>query len=842
MALYDGSDIPRVGTFTGPARDELSPVSYKYPWAIHPVENWVIEELNKRSNEKDMNPTTAGNTRTYSGPKTAWARVFSNAISTLAFKGAAGFVLGGVNGFDNSYGFNTKNEETIGYDAEGKPHKLNANGYSRSYVSQNLREANRDLPFRPPPNVLSIESSVSAGINDSFANTCKRTTIKWRCYSLAQLEYLTPYFLSPRVSVVIEWGWNHYDKKSLIDLTDLDWLYGAFQGEWIRTGKMVKDSGGNYEMAMGIITEYDININADGGYDCTTVVSNTNVIVEGEALESSVSREMVDILRNEGVSAEEADVAARAIGASRQSRKAITVSDPLKTFVEFVNEDLSLLANQGVVGMKGGKATATAEEKRIISKFNLDKTKRIFSPPEIDDGQGPSFYMRMDLVVDIINSFYSLKLLAGEHMHESKVDISKIDIKDVPICAHPALKSCDRYIILPNKVAPRFVMKEEKSTAKAPSLSELSGEYSKLFPTAVTQLNDARVGIFDNTYDDLYKIVNPDGNPFPMLKNYELPSGLEINNAYYPRKGYWGYLQDIFVSAELVQQLAATHDTILRLMEALLRKISEAMCNIPELKIISSPNSNTQYTIVDHNFTPVKYNKNAESLPQIPLFSNNAASIQNVSLSTKMSPEMVRQMMVVNSTKKATIPPKGYGTFTTDLKILQQSKYLDGDRLFSCAVIPKENVIQSNRSANRNEIHRSSKSSRKYAPEDTTSNSTFYNIKLRTGRGNEYYYPILAERSKDFLKSVIMDPYDEYPTYTNNPLIPGSTYTMELLGIGGFSMFSQFTLAHVSDVFNYERCVWQVVGIRHVIDNNVWKTMITAQARPIQPVMSNRDR
>lgn len=819
-----------------PIIDEVSPISYRYPWAVHPVESWVIDELNKRSSEMDMNPTTGGNTRTYSGPKTAWARVFSNGISTLAAE-KKGFIMGGVHGFDDSYGFNSKNEEIIGYDAEGKPHKLNANGYSRSYVSQNLKQANRDIPHPPPPNVLSIESSISAGINDSFSNTCKRTTIKWRCYSLAQLEYLTPYFLSPRISVVIEWGWNYYDRKSLIDLTDENWLRGAFEGTWTRTGKLIKDSGGNYEMGMGIITEYDISINADGGYDCTTVVSNSNVIVEGEEIESSVPIELSEQLRDlSGLNDEERRTIEAELTRKRRERAA-KQDKPLKTMIEFLTEDSSLLANQGSVTLRQETTS------RFIKKFeSTGSVRRIYAPFIDKSGNKTStvetFYLRMDLVVEIINSFYSLELLATEYMHAigKGMTISEIDIKNVPICAHPAIKSCDSNILLPNKVAPRFVKKSDETTA--PSLSELSGEYPLLFPTAVTQLNTGE-NSFDNTYDDLYKLINPDGNPFPMLKNYQLENG-PIGGDQYPKKGYWGYLQDIYISNKLLLDLAQLHDTVLRLMEALLRKISEAMCNIPELKLISSPNSNTKYTVIDHNFTNIKYNNNSDSLPRIPLFSNNAAFMQNASVSVKMSPEMIKQMMVVNSTKKVTIQ-KGYGTFTTDLKILQQSKYLNGDRLFSCAVIPRENVVESNLSANRSQIHAGSLNSRKFSPQDDASTDTFVHVKIKKNSGNEFIYPIIAEKSKNFLKTIVMDPYDDHPTYTNNPLVPGSNFSIELLGIGGFSLFSQFTLSHVPDAFSYEKCVWQVIGIKHTIENNVWKTSITAQARPIQQSINNRE-
>jgi hypothetical protein len=71
---------------------------------------------------------------------------------------------------------------------------------------------------------VSIETEFTGGSNSGFGALCRKTKIAWKCFSLSQLEYLTPYFLTPRITCLVEWGWNHYDTTSLVDLTDIDWL------------------------------------------------------------------------------------------------------------------------------------------------------------------------------------------------------------------------------------------------------------------------------------------------------------------------------------------------------------------------------------------------------------------------------------------------------------------------------------------------------------------------------------------------------------------------------------------------------------------------------------------
>jgi hypothetical protein len=69
---------------------------YKFPWGLHPLDDWIKDEFNRRVNDYGMDPMTSQQNMTgnYSGPRTAWARVFSNGISKLAMD-REGFVMGG---------------------------------------------------------------------------------------------------------------------------------------------------------------------------------------------------------------------------------------------------------------------------------------------------------------------------------------------------------------------------------------------------------------------------------------------------------------------------------------------------------------------------------------------------------------------------------------------------------------------------------------------------------------------------------------------------------------------------------------------------------------------------
>ena len=77
------------------------------------------------------------------------------------------------------------------------------------------------------------------------------------------------------------------------------------------------------------------------------------------------------------------------------------------------------------------------------------------------------------------------------------------------------------------------------------------------------------------------------------------------------------------------------------------------------------------------------------------------------------------------------------------------------------------------------------------------------------------------------------DKGDKKAIHVNNVIMPGTELKMELLGIGGITFLSQFTLDHVPSSYNYERAVWQVSQVSQKVENKVWTTTVMAQARPL---------
>lgn len=243
------------------------------PWGLHPVKPWVVSELKSRATEYGMNSTLLDKDKK-PGTRTAWGRLFSNGIPTNStgdkfVLSRDGFLMFGVNGFNESYGFGT--DQVIGLDANGNKHTL---------PNLEVNAGRKSFPHRPPPCVTSIEVDLMGGQNASFSGLCRKAVVKWKCFSLDQLDYLTPYFLSPRVTCCVEWGWSDYNPASLVDYTNLEEMRGLFMDAQ-KVMQKISLSNGKYDLIMGYVIDFDYSMGEDGSYECSTTIASVSWLFDG---------------------------------------------------------------------------------------------------------------------------------------------------------------------------------------------------------------------------------------------------------------------------------------------------------------------------------------------------------------------------------------------------------------------------------------------------------------------------------------------------------------------------------------------------------------------------------
>ena len=131
-----------------------------------------------------------------------------------------------------------------------------------------------DSSFRP----LAGVKSLTVGYLNAFGSI-KKATFTWVCHTLEDLERLSPFFLTPGVTIFIEYGWSDFVSQAIANNLDNTKINLATYLPYVRRLKQI--THGNYDGMLGIILNYSFVLNRDGGFDCTTEVVSAGYVMEG---------------------------------------------------------------------------------------------------------------------------------------------------------------------------------------------------------------------------------------------------------------------------------------------------------------------------------------------------------------------------------------------------------------------------------------------------------------------------------------------------------------------------------------------------------------------------------
>jgi hypothetical protein len=753
------------------------------PWGLHPVPGFVRDTLKKRPKSYAWHSSTEKDT---GAVRTAWARVCSNG-RTPSHNNLEGFILFGPNtdtssgpiGFNESFGFGSDGKQVIGRDANNSPHTL-------SPVT---------FPHRPPPAMLSIETEFY-GAGSSFPGLCKKSTIKWKCFSKEQLEYITPYFLSLSVTVVIEWGWNNYSAKSLINLADKTELLQMFSAGKSYYNRIV-DSGGDYDCHVGRIIDYGYTMDNRGNYEGYTVVVNPSFMMEG-----------VNIKDQTGVTDDKNSASCAVDFIKNRFDNLATTKDKLIT--QFYGKEFQLAW--------------------LINRNNWIFVRPDEKFPEIKPDA--KFWINMRGLQAIFNLFGSIKY-GGRH-----VDLT-FRFANAKIGAHPLIKAVcagsdnkNVSVLIPNANAPRLMRKATDKASKQSLKSVTDPNADPRWKNTVSSLSNAMSEQFKFTdeTDNLKSAINS-ANPFPMLVGGGyIPnddpalgkgpvtgsiSGIDpIYNAAKP--GYWGFLGDIYVSNTLVKTAFTQNDTLQRALEYILGEISSAGSNFWEFRVI--PEAPNNITVIDSSFCPVTSGPEAdnENIVNFEIGRTEDSCFTTYGMSVQMKQEMATQTLLGNNS-------------SVDAKGQMVSAFTSGDRLFMTSG-SFDYVAESE----------DEKTDKAKQTEATDKAVDVYNKGRETDkgcviwqRGDDKYY--LVEKDPEVMKKIVA--LGERPGTSakplSTPMMPGKEFTFECPGTSGFAFLRMCTLSSVPTPYDREHAVFQVDGVKNVIAENNWKTSITAKVRPL---------
>ena len=256
------------------------------PWMPSNIPAPLKSELIRRSQNISFNyikdnsgnwTDDAGAWKDAKGPMSPWVRFTSNGYGHEKgkYKNKPGFIFSGGKDFYQTYGFmngkNNTQEGIIGYQADA---------WATPHIVDNTFSPDNNYPIHVPcPEISNISVTIQKEL-------FRRATISWTCFSKEQLEYMTPYFLVPGISCVLEWGWSHYNPDCLLDVANEDSLKRLMDNPYPLYTDHILKSNGNYDVMMGIVSNFDWSVEGNK-IKCTTEITSKDRIYAGLTVTST---------------------------------------------------------------------------------------------------------------------------------------------------------------------------------------------------------------------------------------------------------------------------------------------------------------------------------------------------------------------------------------------------------------------------------------------------------------------------------------------------------------------------------------------------------------------------
>ena len=425
-------------------------MSKERPWEAGPFEEWVIDELDFRvkSLSTGIQGQFKGDLPRYAGPRKAWARVFSNGmveyksgnqnlISDNDNEWGLAFLSG--DGFFQRYGIDgrspyAQSKQVYGYNCRLQP----------KYIESSTR------PNIPDPGIISIETEIQ---KSWFA----KAKINWTCHSIEQLKAITPYFLTPLQTVIIEFGWNTFNQQSLINISNFGEIVDIWDNHYKRYSEYVPKSKGNYEFLIGQVVNFEYSVN-DNIITGITEVASRQLLYSGFRKDSQENIVKGKILDTEGkLKDEEANFRTKYKLLVDTFVNNVTATDNQGNSDSGLNEDFAniLKSNSGYEKKYGVKFENlqdhifSGRNKQIV-KYSADRDF------DNNNEKGPKFtWITMDLLVDVLNGIKNI----GDVKDYTQYFFD-LNIDDITIGAHDNLISTKQTVLIPNPNAPKLNSRE----------------------------------------------------------------------------------------------------------------------------------------------------------------------------------------------------------------------------------------------------------------------------------------------------------------------------------------------------------------------------------------------
>jgi len=263
------------------------------------IPQWLINQLDTRANQ-GARDSRDNNNILFLSNKTAWIRLVSS-IDLLN--------PSDIEYFRKIVGDSIQNKEDLAKEFVlfgGTSKYLRENSYQqRSGIGKDgaygiLGDVEiQQFGYRPMPGITSVIIDTQGKLG-----SLRAATINFKCWDKTQLDIIDALYFKLGFTMFLEWGQTFFypDGSSRVQSSEF-YSIDPFKQNLtkeeiaIEISKNVRQSEGNYDALLGMVTNFNFTYNQDGGYDCTLKLMALGIL--GDSIKINNSGGLPGILRDE---------------------------------------------------------------------------------------------------------------------------------------------------------------------------------------------------------------------------------------------------------------------------------------------------------------------------------------------------------------------------------------------------------------------------------------------------------------------------------------------------------------------------------------------------------------
>jgi len=650
---------------------------------------------------------------------------------------------------------------------------------------------------------------------------------------------MTPYFLVPGISCILEWGWNHFKPECLLDLNDVKRLREYRKNPYPLYTEHIMPSKGNYDVLIGIITNFEWTVEGNK-FKCKTEVTSPDRIYAGLTVNSSVvvnSKESEEPQRPFGNFTKFVDEVLPCFKSVGSTKSPETIPE-LNGIIGYLKQHHPDTWEEYAYGVFYGRDPKDIKiDDKIVGYDNKDKDFDRKEPLK-------SLWINLGLAMECINFHVEPMKSYGE------TEMFRIDVDDTVITAHPNLISTDgTTLLIPNAEAPKFfngrygVTKVDKQgvivTVDNASDYDILNNASIINPMmnradAIKKktLADYKLRVICKPMggkiyrDDLDEIINKIRYDYTetFKKTYAFPffSDKDVikGSKPYPRR-YSGYLKNLYVNVDFLKRLVADDSvkTYTQLIEKLLTGISDAAAGFWDLRLVSATGADTT-TDVPATMKISDY-KFCATINRGTPFTFDYFDADSLLLGIGFKPTLSNAQAIRTIYAQTNQPDKKVTLINGTNELLD---YMFKDRLSLGEDNGKQAKTPSKTGDQFGDLMRNL--------QNLSPCVDSLQMTMKDSRGKVLIRRLVLP-SLDIL-NILLDDGDEEqnPRYTG--IMPGIQATFTIQGIGGLRTFMMFLVRNLPEPYSHENVVFRIVDVQESIESGKWTTTITAGVIPLR--------